>query len=306
MKRILVTGSNGLLGQNLIELITASGRAELIATSKGANRFPTVVGYTYLDLDITNQSQLQMAIANIKPDVIINTAAITNVDICHTNHSLCLSVNVEAVRNLAEISEKHDIHLIHLSTDFVFDGIDGPYAEDANPNPMSFYGESKYKAEQIILGSSCKWTILRTILVYGLTANMSRSNIVLWAKNSLEKGEAINVVTDQWRMPTLVGDLAEACLLAAEKQATGIFHIAGPELMTVYELVCKVADFWKLDNSLIKPISSAILNQEAKRPSKTGFILDKARNVLDYHPHTFTDGLDIVDKQLVELRTRTE
>ncbi len=300
MKRILVTGSNGLLGQTLTELINSSERAELIATSKGANRFPVDVGYTYLDLDITNRNQLKKAITNINPDGIINTAAITNVDICHTNHSLCQSVNVEAVRYLVEISEKHHIHLIHLSTDFVFDGIDGPYAEDAKPNPISFYGESKYKAEQIIQGSSCKWTIIRTILVYGVTTNMSRSNIVLWAKNSMEKGETINVVHDQWRMPTLVGDLAEACLLAAEKEATGIFHISGQEMMTVYELVCKVADFWKLDKSLIQPISSATLNHDAKRPLKTGFLLDRAIDLLGYHPHSFNDGLRLLNKQLAE------
>ncbi|HEX8378892.1 MAG TPA: SDR family oxidoreductase [Pedobacter sp.] len=298
MKRILVTGSNGLLGQTLTDLISASKRAELIATSKGSNRFPVDLGYTYLDLDITNQNQLQMAIANSKPDVIINTAAITNVDICHTNRSLCQSVNVDAVEYLTEVCENQKIHLIHLSTDFVFDGVDGPYSEDAKPNPISFYGESKFKAEQIIQGASCRWTIIRTILVYGITASMSRSNIVLWAKNALENEETMNVVNDQWRMPTFVGDLAEACLLVAEKGATGIFHISGPEMMTVYELVCKVADFWKLDESLIRPISSNTLNQEAKRPLKTGFLLDKARNILSYHPGSFNDGLEMIDKQL--------
>lgn len=298
MKRILVTGSNGLLGQTLVSLITSSNRAELIATSKGQCRSPKAGNYTYVDLDITDQTQLGKSITRHKPDVVINTAAITNVDICDTNRGLCREVNVDAVRYLIEICEQQHIHLIHLSTDFVFDGVHGPYAEDAEPNPISFYGKSKLEAEQVIQQSTCKWTIIRTILVYGVTANMSRSNIVLWAKGALEKGDAINVVNDQWRMPTLVGDLAEACLLASEKEATGLFHIAGPEMMTVYDLVCRVADFWNLNKSLIKPISSAVLNQEAKRPLKTGFNLDKAKRELDYRPHFFHDGLKLMAKQL--------
>ena len=190
-----------------------------------------------------------------------------------------------------------------MSTDFVFDGQAGPYSEDDQPNPLSYYGETKVEAEKIIQASDCRWTILRTILVYGVTANMSRSNIVLWAKSALEKGEPIHVVNDQWRMPTLALDLAEACLLAAEKGATGIFHISGEDMMTVYELVRKVADFWSLDSSLIIPISSKDLNQEAKRPLKTGFILNKAIRVLGYKPHSFSEGLEIVDSQLRDLKS---
>lgn len=297
MKKILVTGSNGLLGQTLTKLIISSDRAELIATSKGPNRYPDSEGYHYTELDISNKNQIEEVVSLFKPDVIINTAAITNVDTCHTERDLCWKLNVDAVKSLVEICEAKDIHLIHLSTDFVFDGTSGPYSEDDQPNPVSFYGESKYEAEKIIQASSCRWSILRTILVYGVTSNMSRSNIILWAKSALEKGEPINVVNDQWRMPTFVDDLAEACLLTAEKEATGMFHISGKDMMTIVDIANLVADFYNLDKSLIRPISSKSLNQEAKRPLKTGFILNKAINVLGYGPHSFTEGMEKVDKQ---------
>ena len=127
---------------------------------------------------------------------------------------------------------------------------------------------------------------------------MSRSNIVLWAKGALEKGESISVVNDQWRMPTLAEDLAACCLLAAQKGAQGVYNASGKDMMHMVELVEKVADFWKLDKSLIKPITSASLNQKAKRPPKTGFILDKSIRELGYQPHSFIEGLSILDKQL--------
>ncbi|MGX5688148.1 SDR family oxidoreductase [Arcticibacter tournemirensis] len=298
MKKILVTGSNGLLGQKLTELILSSNRAQLIATSKGRNRYPAEEGYVYAEMDICDTPRMRDVIQRFSPDVIIHTAAVTNVDICEQDKDLCRLMNVEAVRSLSVICEENDIHLIHLSTDFVFDGGNGPYAEEADVSPVSVYGESKAESERILFDSSCRWTIIRTILVYGITTDMSRSNIVLWAKSALEKGEPLNIVADQWRMPTLAEDLAEACLLAAEREAPGIYHISGKDMMSVYELVQHVAAFWHLDSSLMKPVSSESLNQTAKRPKRTGFVLDKAIADLGYQPHSFREGLTILDAQI--------
>jgi len=298
MNKILVTGSNGLLGQKITDLALADNSIDLIATSRGENRHPVKNGYHYIDLDIVDPQRLRATVAEYRPDVIINTAAMTNVDACEHDPEGCRKLNVEAAASLVELCETYGIHLIHLSTDFIFDGKEGPYAEDAEPNPLSLYGQSKWDAEKIILQSSCKWTILRTILVYGIVADMSRSNIVLWAKGALEKGQPLNVVNDQWRMPTLAEDLAQACLLAATQRAEGIFHISGKDLFAIHELVAAVADFWGLDKSLIREVSSSTLSQAAPRPARTGFILDKARSVLGYNPHSFQEGLELVDQQL--------
>ena len=291
MKRILVTGSNGLLGQKLTANILATKRAELLATSRGDNRYPVKEGYAYESMDISDKQEMERVISAFQPDTIINTAAVTNVDIAENDKELCRKLNVEAVKDLIDICTAQNIHLIHLSTDFVFDGENGPYSEEDKPNPLSYYGASKYEAEKLLQASSCKWTIIRTILVYGVLPDMSRSNIVLWAKTALEKGSPINVVNDQWRMPTFAEDLAEACLLVAEKEATGIYHISGRDMMSILELVEKVAEFYRLDRSPVKPISSESLNQAARRPKITGFILDKAIRDLGYNPHSFEEGM---------------
>lgn len=298
MKTILVTGSNGLLGQKITEKVLAEGRVKLIATSKEANRYPIVEGYKYIEMDILDNARVKEVISTHQPDAIIHTAAMTNVDTSEENKELCYALNVKATQNLVSLCEEYQIHFIHLSTDFIFDGINGPYAEEDAPNPLSYYGETKLLAELAVKESNANWAILRTILVYGITKDMSRSNIVLWAKGALEKGLPINAVNDQRRMPTLAEDLADACLLAAENDALGVYHISGKDDMSIVEIVRKVADYWLLDQSLISEISSGNLNQNAKRPGRTGFILDKAIKDLKYHPHSFEDGLKILDEQM--------
>lgn len=298
MRTILVTGGNGLLGQKITERLLETQQFNLIATSKGANRFPTKEGYTYAEMDILDPENVKSVIENFQPDAIIHTAAMTNVDTCESEKELAHNLNVEAVKTLVSLCEEHNIHFVHLSTDFIFDGAHGPYDELAAPNPLSYYGMTKLEAEEVIKNSVCRWAILRTILVYGIVSDMSRSNIVLWAKGALEKGNPINVVNDQWRMPTLAEDLADCCLLAVEKDARGVYNASGKDMMSVSELVGKVAAYWRLDSSMVNEISSESLNQSARRPVRTGFILDKTIADLGYTPHSFEEGLAVLDQQL--------
>ncbi len=298
MKRILVTGSNGLLGQKLTELYLKNSEVELIATGRGADRYPIKGGYTYETMNIENAQEVMRVVEHYKPDCIIHTAAMTNVDECELNHDGCVSQNIEAVRYVVNAANKVNAHLIHLSTDFIFDGTAGPYKEDALPNPLSFYGESKLKAEEIIKENCKNWAMARTVLVYGLVADMSRSNIVLWAKGALESGKSINVVSDQFRTPTLAEDLANGCALIAERKASGIFNISGRDFMSVFDLVYRVADFWKLDKSLLNISTSEGIKQPAKRPPITGFRIDKAVRELGYNPRSFEEGLAILNEQL--------
>lgn len=299
MKTILITGSNGLLGQKITERLLATGQFNWVATSKGANRYPVTEGYTYAEMDILDPENVKAVIEQYQPDAIIHTAAMTNVDTAEEQQELAHRLNVEAVQTLIELSENHNIQLIHLSTDFIFDGAEGPYDELAAPNPLSYYGRTKLEAEEVIKNSKCKWAILRTILVYGISSDMSRSNIVLWAKGALEKGTPIKVVNDQWRTPTLAEDLADCCLLAVEHDAQGVYNASGKDFMSVAELVHRVADYWKLDKSTITEVSSSTLNQDARRPARTGFILDKAIADLGYQPRSFEEGLDLLDQQVL-------
>jgi dTDP-4-dehydrorhamnose reductase len=303
-KKILITGANGLLGQKLVYRLIKEPNVEVIATSKGENRLKNQAGYIYQSLDVTEEQMVKDVIMKYVPDVVINTAAMTNVDACETQREACRKLNVDAVGYIINAMKLLPIssQLIHLSTDFIFDGNNGPYRETDIPYPPnSVYAESKYVSEKLVQQSGLKWTIIRTVLVYGVVDFMSRSNIVLWAKDALSKGKSINVVDDQFRTPTLSEDLAEGCVLAALKGAGGIYHISGKDFMSIIELVNMVADFWHFDKSLIHPTKTATLGQPAQRPLRTGFILDKAINELGYEPHSFTEGLAIVDKQLKEI-----
>jgi dTDP-4-dehydrorhamnose reductase len=296
--KILVTGSNGLLGQKLTDYYKTQPSVDLIATARGEDRYSDRTGYAYESLDITNESEVQAIVAKHKPDVIINTAAMTNVDACESDHAGCDALNVHAVQYLVNASNSINAHLVQVSTDFIFDGTHGPVTEDEKPNPLSYYGHSKLKGEQIVMGQSKSWSILRTVLVYGVVSDMSRSNIVLWAKGNLEQKKTLNVVGDQFRTPTLAEDLAQGCALAAAQKAQGIYNISGKDFVSVFDLVYRVADFWKLDKSLLNLSTSEGIKQPAKRPPITGFIIDKAVNELGYKPHSFEEGLALLDKQL--------
>ncbi|CAN1498086.1 RfbD dTDP-4-dehydrorhamnose reductase [Spirosomataceae bacterium] len=298
MKKILVTGSNGLLGQKLIEKLSKTDNIEVIATARGENRLPFAENYKFVSLDITKKKEVETVFDSEKPDVVIHTAAMTNVDQCETEKDACWDLNVKAVEYLVEASNKHNSFLVHLSTDFIFDGKAGPYDEKAEANPLSFYGWSKYAAEKLVINSDVKWAIARTVLVYGIAHDMSRTNIILWVKNSLEQGKSINVVNDQWRTPTLAEDLADGCILIAEKEAEGIFNISGKDLLNPFQMAIMTADYFNLDKSLITEVDGTKFTQPAKRPAKTGFILDKPIAVLGYNPKSFLEGIAFVAEQI--------
>jgi dTDP-4-dehydrorhamnose reductase len=295
--KILITGANGLLGYKLVQLLSLQPAVTVIATArKIINGLPANV--QFFELDVTDRDQTISVLSLTQPDVVIHTAAMTQVDQCETERELCWKANVIGVENLVEACEKNNTHLVHVSTDFIFDGSHGPLDETAIPKPVNFYGESKLAGEQVIQKNKISWAILRTVLVFGVTPDLSRSNIVLWVKKSLEEGKSINVVNDQWRTPTLAEDLAMGCYLAASKKATGIYHISGEEMMTPYDIANQTAEFFKLDKSLIKPADSSTFKQPAMRPPKTGFIITKAKRELGYQPHSFKDGLALLASQL--------
>ncbi len=295
-KKILITGSNGLLGQKLIE--TLKNQHEVLATSIGDCIISDTTGFLYQSLDITDRNSISNTFENFNPDVVINTAAMTDVDGCEEKKELCDKVNVAAVAYLRDECEKYKAHLIHISTDFIFDGEDGPYSETDEPNPLSYYGLSKLKSEQLLYDSTINWTILRTIILYGTAENLQRNNIVLWGRKALKEGKPLNIIDDQFRSPTLAEDLAKACVLAIEKQATGIFNASGKDFMSIFEMIERMADFYNCDKSNINRISSETLNQKAKRPPKTGFILTKSNEELGYEPHSFEEGLKLLEQQL--------
>lgn len=297
--KILITGANGLLGQKLVKLILEKGQDELVATARGKNRLPYVeTDYRFISLDITDREQVQAVLAHVKPDVVIHTAAMTNVDQCETEQEACWLLNVSAVEYMAEACAKHNAFLIHLSTDFIFDGEEGPYDEEAAANPISYYGDSKLEAEKVLSESEVDCAIVRTVLVYGIAHDMSRSNIILWVKKSLEEGKSIKVVDDQLRSPTLAEDLAIGCYLIAEQRARGVFNICGKDLLNPHEMALKTADFFGLDTATMERADASNFQQTARRPPRTGLTIDKAREELGYEPRSFDEGIAILADQM--------
>ncbi|MDX2047480.1 MAG: SDR family oxidoreductase [Chitinophagaceae bacterium] len=289
--KVLITGANGLLGIYLVNALSQKGHI-VVATGKGNSRLQTVAGkFSYEQMDITDTMHVIKVIDTHKPDIIIHAAAITQADECELNKPLCRDTNVTATGFLIDAARQVNAFFIYVSTDFVFDGNHGPYKEEDVPSPVNYYGSSKLAAEKAVQESGLDHAIVRTVLVYGLTPDGTRKNIVTWIKEKLENKEPVKVVDDQLRTPTYVKDLAKGIVLIAEKKAKGIFHISGKDFFTPYQVAVKTAAFLKLDGSLIERVDASVFTQPALRPPRTGFIIDKARNVLGFEPLSFEEGL---------------
>ena len=302
MKKVLITGANGLLGQKLVSLLGSNQSCVLLATARGEARFSVPENINYSTLDITDSQDCFTLVNEFSPDAIIHAAAMTQVDACETERDLCDAINIEGTRNLIHAIGNRSIHFVHLSTDFIYQGDEEEYFEDSRVKPLSYYGASKWKSEQLFEKVTFPYSILRTVLVYGVLEDLSRSNIVLWAKGALEKNQSINVVDDQYRCPTLVEDLALACWQVVDENARGVFHVSGKEFLSILDLVYKIADFWNLDKRLIIPIKTTSLNQAATRPAKTNLNISKAIKQFNYQPKSFSEGLTLVDEQLQNLK----
>lgn len=291
--KVLVTGANGLLGQHLVMQLLEKGFT-VTATGRGEDRLqPKGRGgqYTYHTLDVSDVSDVQEVMDLVKPDVVVHAAAMTQVDECELAPEQCEKINVTGTSFIVADAELYSSHFIYISTDFVFDGEQGNYKEEDDLKPISYYGFTKMQAEAITETSSIPWAIVRTCLVYGDTIEGTRSNIISWVKNSLEQGKDIKVVSDQWRTPTFVEDLARGIVLIIEKKATGIYHISGKDLLTPYDIALQTADLLQLDKSRITKVDASTFKQPGKRPPKTGFIIEKARKELGFEPVTFQEGL---------------
>jgi dTDP-4-dehydrorhamnose reductase len=292
--KILITGANGLLGQKVVKQLIKRN-IPFLATSNGTNRNTDCPNNYYQTMDICNENQVNEVISVFNPTHIIHTAAMTNVDACELNPQECQSVNVNGTKNIFQAAISVSAHFQLLSTDFVFDGLKGNYSEEDEVGPLSVYAQSKVDAENLLLTENYpNYSIVRTIIVYGTGNNLSRSNLFLWAKEALPKGEKMNVVDDQFRSPTWADDLAWGCIRICELNETGIYHLSGPETYSIYTIVEKVAQFYGYPTTGLQKIESITLNQPAKRPPKTGFNLEKAQKKLNYHPKTIEETLHLL------------
>jgi dTDP-4-dehydrorhamnose reductase len=293
--RVLVTGANGLLGQALVARL-ADTDSEVLATARD-DALRADVDCAYARMDVTAPDAVSAVFDDFAPDVVVNCAAMSDVTACDEHRNEAWAVNARAVKRLAKHCDTARAHLVQLSTDFVFNGKRGPYDEEARPDPVNYYGRTKLAAENALREVGlADWTLVRTVLLYGTGRALSRGNVVLWLIDRLAAGEPVHVVTDQWRTPTYVPDLADGIARVIDREATGIYHMSGREMVTIHELAETVAEVFGFDDALIDPVPSSYFEDAVERPKKTGFLILKAESELGYDPHSLTEGLRAVGR----------
>jgi len=289
--KILITGANGFLGYYLVEQLL-NKNYEVIATGRGQSRLPFSKhkNFHYEEMDFTDPFSIHDVFEKIKPEVVVHAGAMSKPDECELDQMKAYLVNVEGTVQLLINAEDIKSFFIFLSTDFVFDGERGMYNENDIPNPVNYYGRTKLEAEEAVKEYEFDWAIVRTVLVYGIN-HSGHNNILKIVKEKLEKGEEYNIVDDQVRTPTYVEDLATGIVTIIEKKATGVFHLSGKDMLTPYQMAIKTAEILNLDSSVLKKVTAESFSQPARRPLKTGFVIDKARKELGYEPLSFEEGL---------------
>lgn len=290
MKKIIIIGSNGLVGQALVNYFQEINNYELIAISKNHNINPNL-NSKFESIDITNYTEINYILSLYNPDVIINTAAVSSIDECENDKNNCTNVNFLAVKNISEFCIKNDIHFIHFSSDFIFQGTKHNYNENDIAEPVNFYGQTKLDAEKEIISNNNISTIIRVELVYGYLKNLAKQNILTWVLNNLKNNTKIKVVSDQYRTPTYVYDIAFATEQIINNKEFGIFNIGGTETYSIFEIATKIAEIFNLNNKLISPVLTYDLNEKTKRPLNTSFCIDKAKNILNYRPNSLSENL---------------
>lgn len=266
--KALIIGCNGLLGQTLLRTLpegwTASG-----AGMEAEAVLPGRLG-SYTRLDVTQGDRLEAAVRDESPDVLFNAAAITDVDLCEREQGLCGRINRDAVGHMAATG----VPLVHISTDYVFDGLAGPYSEDAPVNPLSHYGRTKLESEALALSGSSRSLVARTMTLWGRGKGM-KTSFVDFVRNSLEAGKPVRIVTDQWGNPTLAEDLALALWALVLGGKSGLYNVAGSDWNSRFDWAQTIAGFFRLDAGLIQPCLTADLNQLARRPLQSGLRINK-------------------------------
>lgn len=294
-RRILVVGSNGMLGQRVVEFYSKLTDVELLSTSVEEDF--VFDGLDYIQSDISNRTEIKKVIYDFCPDFIINAAAYTNVDLSETERELAWKINVKGVEYLSESARVLDSHLIHISTDYIFDGKSGPYTEKDIPNPLGYYSRTKLASENVLKISGIKFTILRTNILYG-TAKFGRPDFVKWVVDSLRSNKQIKIVDDQINNPTFIDDLVQGINKVIELRKEGIYNIGGTQFLSRYDFTLLIADYFNLDKKLITKIKTNELNQPARRPLKSGLITIKAQSELGYKPHTINQTLELMKTEL--------
>lgn len=295
MKKVCITGVNGLLGRKLVEALR--GRYAILGLDlhDGASTGPADLAYR--QTDITDREGTAEIIQAFDPACVFHTASFTDVDGCERDKDRAQRVNVEGTKHVALACKATGAVMIHVSTDYVFDGTNGPYSEKDAPRPISVYGRTKLESEAVVSELLDDHIIARTMVLYGFAPGV-RPNFVTWLVDALRAGQPVRIVNDQYGTPTLADYLAATMVALYEQGRRGLYHTAGSELIHRYAFALRIADAFDLDNSLIGETTSETFNQDAPRPLRSGLEIDKLVRDTGMHIQDVRQGLGEVKRQM--------
>ena len=303
MGHLVVIGAGGVLGAKLVEQALEQTDGPVYALTHGttpaigAAESPRV---SWQVVELGDYAAISDMLATIRPDIVFNSAAMTNVDACESRRDEALTANAAGPRHLAEVCVQLGARLIHVSTDYVFAGDNaepGPYLESAKVGPVNYYGWTKLEGERAIeeiCDGHTSWLVVRTALVYGHIPG-GRTNFVKWLVSELRAGRRVKIVNDQVNTPTVADDLASGLLHLAQAGSEGVIHVSGPDLLSRYDWARIIAATYGLDEGLIDMISTAELNQPARRPLHSGLRSLREEEWQDIHMRGVREGLSALD-----------
>ena len=290
--KMLITGANGFLGQNLT-LFFAEKEHDIIACNRGSCRIPERLPFQYYSADLIDEIVVLNMIADVQPDIVIHAAANSKPDECAANKDACLLQNVEVTKyllNALRANHYFESLFIYISTDFVF-GENGPHSENDLTDPLNFYGESKLLSEQLVEQSGLPYAIVRPVFIYGPVWEGIRPTFLHWIKDNLEAERQIKVVSDQIRTPTFVLDICKGIEAIINNRQQGIFHLAGKDLLSPYQMATAVGSFLGLNAALIENVTSESFIENVQRAKRSGLKINKAQSLLGYEPVSFEEGI---------------
>lgn len=291
MTRYLIIGASGQVGEHLYAFLKNNG--EHVIGTYYQHAQPGL----YL-LDVRNAKAVVELLQQVQPDVVYLPAALTNVDYCETCPDLAYESNVVGVCNVVRATNNMNAKLVYFSSDYVFDGVNGPYLEIDPAKPICEYGQQKLISEHYVALHASDYLIVRTTVVYGWESQ--GKNFIFRLVERLQMGEKIKVPDDQIGSPTYAPNLAEAVVELTNIGAQGVFNLVGPKLASRYDFAVAAAKAFALDSALIDPISTPELKQIAKRPLRAGMIIDKAQSLLRTKFVDYVEGLAMMANEQTE------
>jgi len=276
--KILITGGSGLLGKSLIEI--RNPNSKITATYVGKYTVENDDDVKYKKLDIRDYSAYKQLFQQFRPDVTIHTAGIGSPDYAEKHRKETWDINVGGTRNIYSLCEKSNSQLVYISSNGIFDGEDAPYGEEDIPEPLNYYGEVKLRAEEILMNARIPCAIVRPILMYGWNHPFERSNIATYALESMTKGSKVQAYDDVFVTPLFSINCSKAIWKIIQDEKYDVFNIGGPERVSIYEMITKLANIFGFKDNLVEPVQQGFFNELVKRPRDTSFKTDKMKAVL--------------------------